>query len=292
MIKVLAISAAVLAGGSACAQQKINKTALHHPESVATDGHSYYIADIGKAMTPDARDGDGMIWKMSPDGKIAGGKPLATGFNAPKGIAIVGKALYFTDIDHVRGIDLKTGRPVRTIDLSSTGSAFLNDLARKDDTTLLVTSTDRNKIYIIYLGDTAHVEELIFSGTITGANGICYHAGTDRVYVNGVGTTDGSTLGEIGYIDLNATERKLVPATERRGMYDGIAMADDHTLIVSDWVAFGKKGQVLRIDLETGKETVLNTDLISGSADFTLDGKGNAIIPEMIDGNLLKLSIR
>lgn len=292
MLKALAIFTAVCATGSAYGQQRINKVPFHHPESVATDGQYYYVSDIGKALDPAAKDGDGVVWKLGLDGKVKGNKPFITGLNAPKGTVIAGNTLFMTDIDHVRGFDLSSGKPVRDIDLSP-GTSFLNDITRKDDTTLLVTATDRNKIYIIHLdGDTTHAEELIFSGNITGANGICYHAGMNRVYLNGFGNMK-DTLGEIGYIDLNATERRLLPATARKGLYDGIGLLNDHTLIVSDWVAFEKKGQVLSIDLETGLETLLNPGTpIGGSADLTIDGKGNIIIPEMIDGNLLLLGVK
>lgn len=292
MIKALAITAAVFATGSVYGQQRINKAPLHHPESVATDGQYYYVSDIGKALEPAAKDGDGVIWKLDPDGKAKGNKPFVTGLNAPKGTALVGKTLFVTDIDQVRGFDITSGKPVRNIDLSS-GTAFLNDITRKDDTTLLVTATDRNKIYIIHLDkDTTHAEELIFSGSITGANGICYHAGMNRVYLNTFGNM-ADTPGEIGYIDLNATERRFAPLTARKGLYDGIGLLNDHTLIVSDWMAFEKKGIVLSIDLESGKETILNPDTpIGGSADLTIDGSGNIIIPEMMDGNLLLLGTK
>ena len=63
--------------------------ALAHPESVISDGKFLYVTNIGNALDPGAKDGDGFISKLSLDGKVIVHKLNDTKLNAPKGTAII-----------------------------------------------------------------------------------------------------------------------------------------------------------------------------------------------------------
>ncbi|HEY8917380.1 MAG TPA: hypothetical protein VIM87_13100, partial [Chitinophaga sp.] len=71
-----------------------DETGLAHPESLHADGHFLYATNIGKAMEPTAKDGDGFISKLSLDGKMITPSITTEKLNAPKGTAIIKGVLY------------------------------------------------------------------------------------------------------------------------------------------------------------------------------------------------------
>lgn len=138
---------------------------LKEPESVLYDAARdvYYVSNIdGQSL---AKDGRGFISRLEGDGTRDALRWIDSGRNgvtlhAPKGMALVGDTLWVNDVDAVRGFLVGTGAPVATVDLSSLGPAFLNDLAAGPDGALYATDT-RMK---------------------ADARGNMVKAGTDRVY--------------------------------------------------------------------------------------------------------------
>jgi outer membrane protein assembly factor BamB len=120
------------------AQTKTITTGLQHPESIISDGEFFYATNIGEALSPMTKDGDGSIYKLSLDGKLIEQRFNKSPLNAPKGTAIVNGVLYVADIDRVVGVDIRTGEQVKEIDLAAFGTSFLNDISVKDETTLFV----------------------------------------------------------------------------------------------------------------------------------------------------------
>lgn len=112
---------------------------LHDPEQDV-----YFVSNINGAGT--ARDNNGYISRLSPDGAIVtrkfieGGRDGAT-LNAPKGLAIVGEDLWVADIDTVRAFNRRTGRPVRTVQPSAPAGLFLNEMTTGPDNAVYVTDT-------------------------------------------------------------------------------------------------------------------------------------------------------
>ncbi|HEY8956622.1 hypothetical protein [Chitinophaga sp.] len=287
-MKRIPIMAFVLMAGQTFAQQRLNNASfMHAPESVATDNNSYYIADIGEGANPTKKDGNGIIFRMNKKGDH---QVLATGLDAPKGAFILHHTLFVADIDKVKGYDITSGAQLYNIDLAP-ATAFLNDIAAINDSTLVVSATDVNKLFLVHLGKNPRAEELVYTNPIKGTNGVVFDARSKKLYVCGFGS-DNTPSGQIGYIDMNAAQKVFTPLTNRLGYYDGIALTDHHTqLIISDWVAFEKKGVLLKLDLASGRVITLNEELIAGPADFTLDAAGNAIVPAMLEANVLKYTI-
>src|ERR1700753_4027392 len=119
-------------------------TGLSTPESVLYDADNdrYLVSNInGK---PDAKDNNGFISVLSPDGTVStlkwieGGKDKVK-LDAPKGSGIANGVLYVADISVVRQFDLKTGAPKG--DIAIPGSTFLNDVAVGPDGKVYVTDT-------------------------------------------------------------------------------------------------------------------------------------------------------
>src|SRR5262249_37869853 len=125
------------------------------------DSDRYLVSNInGK---PDAKDNNGFISVLSPDGTVTtpkwieGGKEK-TKLDAPKGLGLAKGVLYVADITVVRMFDAKTGAPKGEVGIP--GATFLNDIATGAD----------GKVYV---SDT---------GVKTGASGF-EPTGSDAVYV-------------------------------------------------------------------------------------------------------------
>lgn len=275
--------ALLLTTGVACAQEKINTVSfLHHPESITTDGVYFYIAETGKDLQPDVKDGDGCIWKMNSIGIAT---QLVKDLDAPKGAVVQLHTVYVTDIDKVRGFDTRTG--VKKFELSFAGeSGFLNDLAVKDDSTLFLSATDNGKIYVVHTNGVPRYEVLP-AAPIEGINGLAYDSKLKRLYANSfILNAAKVATGKIGYIPLTDPQLPFVPVATRPGIYDGLALLDDSTLVVTDWVAFGGGGLLLKVNISTGNVTTVNQNPISGPADFVIKNRA-AYVPAMLTGDIL-----
>jgi sugar lactone lactonase YvrE len=107
------------------------KDGIATPESVLYDekNDEYLVSNINGS--PLAKDNNGFISVLSPEGKVLNPKFIAGGqngvtLNAPKGTAIVGDTLYVSDIDAVRMFDRKTGKPKGEVAIP--GGTFANDI--------------------------------------------------------------------------------------------------------------------------------------------------------------------
>jgi hypothetical protein len=115
------------------------------PESVIHDSVAdvYFVSNI--SGNPSAKDNNGFISRLRPDGTIDSLRFVSGGRNgvslhAPKGMAITGDTLWVTDIDVVCGFNRVTGAAVATVTVGSR-ARFLNDLAVGPDGSIYATET-------------------------------------------------------------------------------------------------------------------------------------------------------
>ena len=154
------------------------------PEAVRYDPEQdvYFVCNWGPGE-PDAKDNNGFISRMSPDGQIqqprfiAGGIAGAT-LHAPRGMFITGDTLWVADADAVRGFNRRTGAPLVTADFSAYKLGFLNDVAAGPDG-VYVTDTGTNTIYRIANG---RVSVALQDQALGGPNGITWDA-TNRRFI-------------------------------------------------------------------------------------------------------------
>jgi DNA-binding beta-propeller fold protein YncE len=281
MKKVITFVAGMVFFVSAIAQ---DNTGLAHPESINSDGQFLYVTNIGKALEPTAKDGDGSISKLSLEGKMITPSITDEKLNAPKGTAIIKGVLYVADIDRIVGIQLATGKKVAEVSLASTGTVFANDLTVKDDQTLFVSATDVGKVFEVNLKSNA-VQAI---ADVKGANGICYDKATNRLYTCSF-SFENMQGGEIGVISWQQQKPVYEKIGDAQGAFDGLALLDDHTLIVSDWGAMDHPaGFVEKIDLTSKKVTKLNWPVIAGPADFYFDtNRKRLVIPALVEEKVL-----
>ncbi len=263
-------------------------TCLTHPESLISDGHFLYATNIGKNMDPYTKDGDGFISKLSLDGKMIMPSITTATLHAPKGTALIKGILYVADLDRIVGIDLATGKEATVISLAALHTRLANDLCAKDEHSLFVSLMDIGRI----------AEVNIRTGKITpvadlkGVNGICYDTAMHRLYTCNF-LFDDLSGGELGMINWQQQKPVYEKLGDVHGSFDGLALLDDHTLLVSDWGALDHPaGFVEKVDLRSKTATKLAMPVIAGPADFYLDAQHKRLfIPVMLEGKILIQSL-
>lgn len=158
------------------------------PESMVIDPEdgSYYVSNINGE--PAAKDGNGYISKISPDGntviqKFAGSRKEEMILHAPKGLAVIGENIFVSDIDSVKGFNKITGKPSVLIDMSSFNVKFLNDLAYDGKGILYVSDTMTNQIFRIDMNKDYEVTLFKESSLLAGPNGLLVNPKTKNLMV-------------------------------------------------------------------------------------------------------------
>jgi hypothetical protein len=253
------------------------------PESAISDGKYIYVSNVGEKLEPITKDKDGYISKLDIDGNVIDKffVPKGKDLNAPKGMGIIGNILYVVDIDRVVGFNKKSGNKV--FDLTINGSFFLNDITVYDNKGIYVSDTATSKIYKVNI-KTGQYEELNIDYNFYGLNGLYYDKRSKKLYLVSMGA-ETNPESVAGYIDKNNNFTKLEGVS---GLFDGVSLLNNNILLISDWVAFEKKGIIIKYDLKKNKKEELLIDKIAGPADFYYDNKNNIIIiPEMMLGNII-----
>jgi sugar lactone lactonase YvrE len=298
---------AALAGGlalaltcSACRKQEqqaaappmpsvlaVADTGFQHPESVLYDSAAdvYLVDNING--DPFAKDGNGFISRVAPDGKILDLKWIAGGMsgvtlNAPKGSGIQGDSLFVADIDAVRVFDRKTGAPLLSIAVP--GATFLNDLCVGPDGTVYITDTG-----------------LKMSGTTSGSSGtdalwkigpnhrpVAIARGKDLGGPNGI-IADGTgvtmvTMASGRVFHFDATGRRTELPKPPKGALDGLVQLPDGSLLITSW-----EGQAI-YRLSTAGQYTTVADSLPSPADIGWDpGRHRILLPQLM---LNKVSFR
>ena len=218
------------------------------PESVvvAPDGN-YLVSNVG-IDDGDAKNGDGFISKMSPEGKVID-RYWAAKINGPKGLAIQDGKLYASDIDVVMVFDAAEGGLGKKIPVD--GAVFLNGVTAWNGA-IHVSDSGTGRIHRIENGvATLWLEDARFGGI----NGVLGDG--DRLLVSTMDTgslfsvTADGTITEIASGMINA---------------DGIGLVPGGGYLVSSWPGqvhyVAEDGTVTTLIDTTGDETpILQNDL-------------------------------
>jgi hypothetical protein len=222
-----------------------SESTLYHPAN-----NTIYVS-CGNT-SPSAKDGDGFIALLNPDGSVKN-MQWVTGLHAPKGMAILNGKLYVTDIDEVKVIDLETANIEKTIPVE--GAKFLNDLA-SDGTNIYFSDSQTATVYS--LNEAGDVTAVI--NNADGINGLEFYEG--NLY----------TLDNQGLSKYDTREYKASLLTSNVTGGDGLVILNDSTFIASRWAG--------EIYLIKGSEATLLVD--------TKDAKSNtADIGYIADQNLV-----
>ncbi|NML21782.1 hypothetical protein HHL16_12900 [Pseudoflavitalea sp. G-6-1-2] len=284
MKRIVAFLACAFAVSFAAAQQS---NGLANPESIISDGKFLYVTNIGKKLEPVAKDGDGSISKLSLNGDIIEANITKEILNAPKGTAIIKGVLYVADIDRIVGIELSTGNKVKEIDLAKQNVSFANDLEVKNDHTLFLSETVPGSIIEVDL----NTEAVTTIANVKGANGICYDAKRKKLYTCSFVFED-LKAGVLGVITWSDNKPVYEAIGAIGGAFDGLALLNDHTLLVSEWSAMDHAaGSLWKIDLQNSFSSKIELPAIGGPADFYFDAKQKKVfIPALLEGKMFTYS--
>jgi sugar lactone lactonase YvrE len=248
-----------------------------NPESALFDPEAgvLYVSNVNGEAT--AKDGNGFISKVSPDGKIVA-LEWVTGLDAPKGLAKVGGKLYATDIDKLVEIDIASGTITNRYDAKD--AKFLNDAAADANGKVYVSDMLTNTIWRLSGGT---FDVFLKDDKLESPNGLLVEGDTLLVGAWGV-MTDGMATKVPGHLKMVSLKDKTITSHgdgSPIGNLDGLEPFGDGAYLVSDWMA----GKVIRIGRK-GKARVL-ADLGQGTADLGYDPKtATAFIPQMKAGVL------
>ena len=259
-------------------------TGLSTPESFIVDEQSgnYYISNINGA--PPQKDNNGFITRLDPDGKITalkfieGGRDGVT-LHAPKGLSIIGRVLYMSDIDAVRGFDKETGKVLHTIDLQGMGALFLNDLTHDNrgnlyisDTTAFVDSKAPGTIFKIETQNQHRASILVRDASLGSPNGLVIHPKTKRLMTNTWGA------GKILEILPNGKIKTFIEAPAWKDL-DGLDYDNSGNLYISSFT----EGIIYKVS-EDMKISVVK-DGLTTPADVNINRQNNTLLIPFFNGH-------
>ena len=248
------------------------------PESVYATNEAVFVSNLGKEVKPLDKDNDGFIIKMSKDGKVL---DKIGNLNAPKGMSVIGNVLYVSDIDTIKGFDLKTLKQVFALPIKN--AVFLNDLST-DGKTLYVSDTGSGKIYTLDVNKKSYKEFMTLDVAKYGGgpNGLLLKDNNLWVVTY---DPNGKLEGVVLKISLQNKEIRIF--SEAKGFLDGITEDDQGNILVSSW---GKNlnGVVYKISNDQKVET-LPIRAVKGCADIFYAQK-TLWIPAMLENKVLKIT--
>lgn len=277
------LSCYVMADNLNLIQQWQTESHLKQPESVVYDimRRSIYVSNINGE--PSAADGNGFISLIANDGKIEKLKWI-DGLNAPKGMAMLGKKLFVTDINELLVIDVETAKISKRF--KADNKSFLNDVAVTNSGVIYVTDTVNNRIYRLYQGK---LEVWLEASKLENPNGL--YIDNKHIIVGSWGTpTDGWKTDIPGHIMLISPEDKHIKDFADGtpiGNLDGLARYDNNSFLVTDRM----QGELKLVKSDGQVDTLLK--LGQGSADILyLRSRNLLLIPQMNKGNLVAYALK
>jgi YD repeat-containing protein len=268
------------APSSAAARATAKYTGLSAPASVLYDAarDRYLVSNVNG--DPVAKDDNGFISELSPDGKVSALKWIESGrraahLDAPKGLAIAGRTLFVADISQVRRFDVESGTPRGSIAVP--GSTFLSALTAAPDGRIYVSDAgpptgrwDGRGTEAVYVIKNDRAKRLTRQEDLGRPEGVTW-------------TDDGLVVcpfanGEIYQLDAKGERRKVtrVPAAGLAGI---VAVGD------SLWVASWQASAVFRGRLGGRFEVALANQ--KAPADLGYDSKrGRLLIPHFTDNTV------
>jgi hypothetical protein len=262
----------------------IKDAGFQTPESILheTTADIYLLSNINGS--PLAKDDNGFISKLSPEGKVLelkwiDGSAADVELNAPKGLGISNGKLYVTDIDVIRVYDLATGKPQAPIKVE--GASFLNDVTVAPDGTVYVSDTglkagkdgalEPAKKDAIYKVDTAgKLSTLIKGESLALPNGLSADA---------TGLWVATWQGKVYRVTNEGKQEAALTAPGAQ--LDGVVQTGDGNVIVSSW-----EKSMIYLQTPDGQFSPLLSDLKS-PADIGYDSKrGQVMVPLFMDNGV------
>ncbi|NNC38289.1 MAG: hypothetical protein HKO02_12590 [Hyphomonadaceae bacterium] len=178
---------------------------LCEPETIIHDTQTNQL--IVSNICGFKRNGEGYLSILNMDGTLKTTRWI-DGFNAPAGMAILGRSLYVTDLDRVQLINIDTGKVTDKLGPFSDAKAF-NDLAVDSDGTVYVSDSARHKVIKIKGGVAAAYPN--DEASFPFANGLhldrnTLYVGSDKIYSIDLKTSKINNIRHDGLSDIDGIE--------------------------------------------------------------------------------------
>lgn len=252
---------------------------LEMPESALFDTARDRIVVSNINGSPADVDGNGFLSLITAEGRIDT-LHWVDGFDAPKGMAMVGDRLFVADLTYIREVDVTSGTLVASHPVA--GAQFLNDVTAAEDGSVYVSDMTADAIYHLKDGK---VEPWLRDARLNTPNGLAVDGSTLFVGTWGPNMqTDFSTDGPGGLIAIDLASKAItdIQGAETAGNIDGVVL-DGDTVFMTDYM----KGVLLRFDANGTLSEVAR--LKPGSADIGGNG-GTLYVPMMFEGGLIALT--
>lgn len=243
-------------------------TLFRVPESVCYDPARDVIYVSNIVGDPSAKDGEGFISKLHPDGTIIELNWI-NDLNAPKGMGVFKDFLYVADISKVVVINIEESNVVENYEIP--GARFLNDISVDANGIVYVSDSDLSKIHLIR---NSKIETWMEGNPLNGPNGL--YCEEDLIMVASSGDE------QLKKILLN--NREVTVVTTEIGHGDGIAKDAMGNYVVSNWA-----GQIFYIFPDGNKNLLLDTrdqQINSADIDLIVD-KNLLLVPTFFDNRIM-----
>lgn len=248
------------------------------PESILVDPDdgAYYVSNINGA--PMDKDGNGYISKINKKGNIViqkfigGQKDKGEVLDAPKGMAVIGKDLFVTDIDKVKRFDKKTGKLVSTIDFSKFSARFLNDITADPQGALYVSDMMTNRIFKVRLPQ-SEISVYKEDKELSGPNGLLINPKTKNLIV--VTWQPGKIL------EIDRSSGRIHVLKKAMMSLDGVDADGEGNLYVSSF----ERGEIYKISNYGRGALMTFMSGLTTPADISFDRKRNELLIPSFKGN-------
>ncbi len=240
-----------------------------HPSSVAIDGGRVYVAHVGPVYRPGEKNGNGYIVYYDANGRLE--DTLVKGLDSPLGMAIVGEILYFTSVDHVRGVDKATGRLMVSY-LATDLHGLLGAIVSGGGGQLFVADPSAGILWTIPLDGAAPSKV----NTVFGISDLAYDPSTGKLYASSYVTGDNAAA----YVyELDPTTGRSLKLSEQISNLGSVEVVGSRLLFTVLGGA-NAPGALFSIDLSSkAVSQLLAGSQYRGLGPFATLGDGLAFLP-------------
>jgi sugar lactone lactonase YvrE len=260
---------------------------LDEPENVVYDSAADVFLVSNIVGNPAARDDNGFISRVSPDGRLLALRWIAGGvrgavLDAPKGLAIRGDTLAIADVGAVHLFNRVTGAPIATIRLHG---QVMNDVAWAPDGSLWITDTgpDRSHSPVDTSADVDAVWRAFPDGRVQSVARGLWLDRPDGLVLRGsdalVATFGARRIERVAPGATAAPVERMLPG----GRVDGLRREPDGSLLVSSWDA----GTVWRLARDGALHPLLTH--VQSPAGIAVDTRRGRLAVTSMQGNAFYL---
>lgn len=211
---------------------------MRFTESCTFDKERNLIVVMNQGVKQELQPNDGYVSLLHPDGSVHTAKWIGASrdgltLNDPFGSAISNGVLYTVDSGVLRSFDLKSGQPLKSVEVS--GSTFLNGVAVAADGTAYISNT-RAEYRVYRVTADGKVSVFVEGAPLNLPNGVAIDGDGNIVVVN---------VGDNAVLTFSPRGKLLTTEHTVEGGNDGVIVTEDGTKYVSS-VRFGSVSQLRR----------------------------------------------